>query len=104
MWFSQTLGLQASGSAGDLGEALIERGQPDRAEPEAKLPSTFWHGPELFTSPGWVAAKLCASAAAEDGLGEAFDRRLRITVETVSGQPHLSRIILNAETDGLSHP
>jgi hypothetical protein len=52
--------------------------------------------PELFTTPSWVAAKLCASAAEEDGLGEAFGRRLRITVETVSGQPHLLRRVLIA--------
>ena len=32
---------EAADSAGNLGQALVERGQPDRAEPEAKLPLTF---------------------------------------------------------------
>jgi hypothetical protein len=32
---------EASGSAGDLLEALVERERKDRAVPEAKLPLTF---------------------------------------------------------------
>jgi hypothetical protein len=43
---------------------------------------------------GRVAAKLCTGAAAENGFGEAFWRRWCITVETVSGQPHLPRGLL----------
>ena len=78
------LGTEAFPPAGNLLEALVERPLGDRAGREAKLPVAFWHAAKLFTSPLGLAAKLCAIAAAEDGFGEAFLRRSRITVETVS--------------------
>ena len=78
------LGTGASPSAGNLSEALVERACEDRAGGEAKLPRRLCHGPELFTTPLGVAAKLCTGAAEGDGLERAFCRRGCITVETVS--------------------
>jgi hypothetical protein len=66
----------------------IESGEvSDRTEGEAKLPVLPCHGPELFTTPIGLAAKLCTIAAAEDGFSDAFFRQRCITVETVSGPP-----------------
>jgi hypothetical protein len=62
------------------------RGTRDCAERGQSCPYSFATGRGCSQPPVVVAAKLCALAA-EDGAAAAFVRRLRIIVETASGEP-----------------